>query len=438
MPEREFELYLSLLSRFLRLRPEQRAEIADELRDHLEERLDELTREGLSREEAVVRALDEFGDAASLASHFTRITRQRKRRLIMRLTLGSTIAVTLAVLVGLAIWPAGPANGPQQANAQQNAPPQKEVVDKEDELPGVPVSRDRREAAVQEKLSKRLSKVEFEDTPLSDVLTTIGDQIGVDILFNRRALEDAAILPSEMRVSLVLKHTDISARTALELLLEGEDLAYRIRDGFIYVETRDAIAEVMEIQVYNVRDLLVEAESRNERGRAAAGRGFFSVSSATGDDSHKSRPVQLAQMDAGGGGMGMGPWPQVPEIALTPSGALIDVIQQTTSGPWFAEEGEGGTISAFDGLLVIRQTQAIHREVEQLLDMMRAAMKEQPRAKKPAKRQPPVPPKVRRSRGAHADEDDAAGPEGSEKFDIRRKQPREPDEAPESLPPVRP
>jgi hypothetical protein len=37
MSEREFELYLSLLSRFLRLNPNQREEIADELRDHLAE-----------------------------------------------------------------------------------------------------------------------------------------------------------------------------------------------------------------------------------------------------------------------------------------------------------------------------------------------------------------------------------------------------------------
>ncbi len=57
MSEREFEIYLSLLSRFLRLKPDQRGEIADELRDHLAERLEELTAEGLSREEAIQRAL---------------------------------------------------------------------------------------------------------------------------------------------------------------------------------------------------------------------------------------------------------------------------------------------------------------------------------------------------------------------------------------------
>ena len=58
MSEKEFQLYLSLLGRFLRLRPGQRREIADELRDHLEERLEEISCQGFSRDEAVRRALE--------------------------------------------------------------------------------------------------------------------------------------------------------------------------------------------------------------------------------------------------------------------------------------------------------------------------------------------------------------------------------------------
>ena len=67
MPEREFELYLSVLSRLLRLNPQQKDAIADELRDHLEERFEELVRSGVPRDDAIRQALDEFGDAAGLA-----------------------------------------------------------------------------------------------------------------------------------------------------------------------------------------------------------------------------------------------------------------------------------------------------------------------------------------------------------------------------------
>ena len=70
MSEHEFELYLRLLGKFLRLTPGQQADVADELRDHLEARLEELSRGGLSRDDAIRLALDEFGDAAHLADHF--------------------------------------------------------------------------------------------------------------------------------------------------------------------------------------------------------------------------------------------------------------------------------------------------------------------------------------------------------------------------------
>ena len=46
MSEHEFELYLRLLGKFLRLTPGQEADVADELRDHLEARLEELSRGG--------------------------------------------------------------------------------------------------------------------------------------------------------------------------------------------------------------------------------------------------------------------------------------------------------------------------------------------------------------------------------------------------------
>src|SRR6516162_7199820 len=116
MPEQDFELYLSLLSRFLRLKPAQRDEIADELRDHLEARLEELAARGLSRQEAIRAALDDFGDAAVLASHFTRAAHIRKRRLIMRLTFGSVAALAASLLIAAAFWPESP-----RAPALQNA-----------------------------------------------------------------------------------------------------------------------------------------------------------------------------------------------------------------------------------------------------------------------------------------------------------------------------
>jgi hypothetical protein len=119
MSEQEFELYLKLLAKCLRLTSGQREQIADELRDHLEERLEELARAGVPREKAVVQALDEFGDAAVLAGNFATIARLKRRRFLMRLSLGSVGALAAGLLIAFAFWPENRAvRGPERAVAQ--------------------------------------------------------------------------------------------------------------------------------------------------------------------------------------------------------------------------------------------------------------------------------------------------------------------------------
>ena len=102
--------------RFLRLSPSHGgAEIADELRDHLEERLEELTAQVLARDDAIRRALDEFGDAAELSTHFTQLTRHRRRRPIMRITAGSVLTVSAVLLLAVFLQPELP---PQNVGAR--------------------------------------------------------------------------------------------------------------------------------------------------------------------------------------------------------------------------------------------------------------------------------------------------------------------------------
>jgi hypothetical protein len=117
MSEQEFELYLKLLSRCLNLTPGQREQIADELRDHLEERLEELAQVGVPRDKAVIQALDEFGDAAVLAANFTTIARLKRRRFLMRLSLGSVGALTAVLLIAFAFCPTtGPSAVPSKSS----------------------------------------------------------------------------------------------------------------------------------------------------------------------------------------------------------------------------------------------------------------------------------------------------------------------------------
>lgn len=102
MDEPEFQNYLALLTGLLRLSGKQREKIAAEMQDHLEQRTEELLTEGLSREEAVSKALADFGDATGLASELTRVAELRRRRLIMRLSSIVVVAAVTATLVAAA------------------------------------------------------------------------------------------------------------------------------------------------------------------------------------------------------------------------------------------------------------------------------------------------------------------------------------------------
>jgi len=111
MTPEEFQNYLGLLSRLLRLRATERESIEEELRSHLEERLAALTAEGIEPARAISMALAEFGDAAALAAEFTAVSRYYKKRWIMRLTVGSIAASIVMAAVLVSYWPGGPAHG---------------------------------------------------------------------------------------------------------------------------------------------------------------------------------------------------------------------------------------------------------------------------------------------------------------------------------------
>lgn len=362
MPEHDFELYLSLLSRFLRLNPAQRDEIADELRDHLEQRLEELSSRGISREEAIRQALDEFGDAAELASHFTKATHIRRRRLIMRCTLGTVGALAATLLVATAFWPQGPhapeAPSPRLGMAQE---PEAVVPPAKAELAVVP-SDDLR-AQVATKLEARIDVLEMSERPLEEVIGMIGEQTGVDILFDEQSMTNEGIGLDQQVRKLPVTHTKLTARAALDLILEPLQLGYTIRDGLLLVRTQQKLSENLEIRVYNVRDLLVQPdrEAAMAGGGAGARGGQFSVESAL-------TAVAWAQIAQGFGG--------------ERRAQLEGVITTTVDPETWSEVGGPGSIIQYNGLAIINQTPAVHAKVEKLLEMMRKSLREPAAAKR--------------------------------------------------------
>src|SRR5262245_32054397 len=136
MPEQEFDLYLSLLVKLLRLSPQQKSSIEAELRDHFEERFEALVRSGVPRDQAIQKTLDEFGDVAGLAHQFTHLSRKHIRRRIMQGT-AATVGVAAAVVIWATLFRGPePAVGPApnliaQENAADATPPKVDIDQQE-------------------------------------------------------------------------------------------------------------------------------------------------------------------------------------------------------------------------------------------------------------------------------------------------------------------
>lgn len=258
MSDHEFDNYLALLAKLLRLGDRQREQIAGELRAHLEDRLDDLLARGMNRHEAVKLALEEFGDAAALADDFVSISRNRKRRWMMRITTLSAAAIVLIAAGVFTFWP-GTNAGPGAAALVAQDPAAGGPGGGGSTIPGIPGAEagspgagHQRVATLEEKLNQRID-AEFVETPFQDVIDFLQSQTGLTFFVKRPRLEEAGV-NLDAAVTVSLKQVRLS--TLLDLMLEEKGLVYTEKDDLIVITTEEDSSATMEVRVYDCRDLL--------------------------------------------------------------------------------------------------------------------------------------------------------------------------------------
>ena len=153
------------------------------------------------------------------------------------------------------------------------------------------------------------------------VLDKIGKDQQIPIWIDERHLSDEGISAD---ASVTLEMDRVPLRTALRLILEPLNLTYVIEDDVLKITTTTAAKLKLYIRRYSVRDLIAIPADR--------------------------------ELDA-------------------KYQALEAAIQSSTSGRGENLDGEGGTIRLTPevGLIVVHQTQIVHREIEGLLTAIRKA-----------------------------------------------------------------
>ena len=186
---------------------------------------------------------------------------------------------------------------------------------------------------MQMKLEERLS-IEFIDTPLRDVISFLQEKSKMNFFLDKDAPD----------TSVNIKLDDVPLSVILEYILP-KDLGYVVKGNIVHVTL-----EPLELRVYDVRDLLINLEDRQD------------LTAQVG--------ATVEEEGASSKGEGKDTFDRVNEI--------IDLIISTIEpASWSVNEmGGKGMIAAREGMLgdiVVTHILDIHKEVEGLLAALRSS-----------------------------------------------------------------
>lgn len=380
MSEQEFEAYLRLLGRFLRLNDTQRLAIGRELRVHMEDRLEELMGKGYRRDEAVEAVLDEFGDAAALASDFGKIGSRRKW--VMRTTAGMVATACLVLMVSFLLPENRPLPAPSLSRAQEVAAvppataPAAEASSRQQVVviatPSLETPADR---ATRERLQTIVSAFEFEGgTSFEDIIAFLREQgrFSIDVNWNALATVNIDRTTDVGGISLQKVKLD----TALQILLgkiggTEAPLGYDLVDGIVQVSTAEDLDLRSIVRVYDVRALLNEPFSAQEQAvidRMVVGLqagsvspqatlGYAADSQVRPADNPEDKPVLVRQV--------------IEQLTAARTAGLVDTMTAAVAPhTWKSDKSGIGSADVWNGRLVIRHTPRVHREVEAFLQLL--------------------------------------------------------------------
>ncbi|MBT4694869.1 MAG: hypothetical protein HOB73_16155 [Planctomycetaceae bacterium] len=195
----------------------------------------------------------------------------------------------------------------------------------------------------EQKLQQQIDAL-FIDTPLSEILESLGSKLDVQFYIDERALLEVG-MDRNSPVSLDLK--DVKAELAFEMMMKQIGLVYFVYHDLIRVTTPEAAENDLVLRVYSCEDFLDPTDRTPRR-----------------------RQQNQTQPKLWGGGSDTSALYQNKRL-----GNLIEVIQTNIARDSWEVVGGAGVIRNFYEMLVVVQMPSIHRKVEALLSGLRKAKK---------------------------------------------------------------
>ena len=188
------------------------------------------------------------------------------------------------------------------------------------------------QAAAEAKLNNLKVSLDFKDAPLEAVVDYLREIADLN-LFVDRSVADKMI-----RVSL--KVTEISLKSVFALALKPHDCGTMFKDGVLMIMTTADIADrTIKMQIFDCRDIL------------------HPIQDFPGVD------IQLAVDSAGIGVVD----PGASEAGEIP---IAELVRAHTGGKSW-DENPKFSVALQNGLLVVKQTPEVMRQITRLLDMLR-------------------------------------------------------------------
>jgi serine protease inhibitor len=135
----------------------------------------------------------------------------------------------------------------RQARRKSNEKATRPVLVSSDQSPGA-----LREAAIRRALDD-VVVIEGDGRSIHDVVTDIAGQINAPLYFDRRTLTDEGV---DLNAPVTFRHSGLSARAALKLILEPVMLAWVVRNEVLFITTLARASDFLETHVYDVADIV--------------------------------------------------------------------------------------------------------------------------------------------------------------------------------------